>query len=204
MHRTRLALIPRNLRLIQRNVASHSQSKAAQSKPAAPDTVLNANSALNTNFARDPRSPSTSPTPTRSTSTPPTPPSSRRWSTTCPPRRPCPRRRSARRRLRRARHAALCRRRLQVLPPARGQLPARQGLHHRPHRRRPRDDRRRHRRPSLLAGRQGKRRAPRPARRSAHHRPRRRQGPPPDRPVLSRSTTSPAPSTPPKPARPPR
>ncbi len=58
--------------------------------------------------------------------------------------------------LRRAGHAALRRGRLQVLPHAGGGEPAREGVHHRPHGRRPRDDRRGHRR-SRAAGQRARR-----------------------------------------------
>ena len=83
-------------------------------------------------------------------------------------------------------------------------ITARAGLHHRPDRRRPRDDRSRHRRRIAPRPAEGERRAPgasSPIRApSIWTTPRPRRSSPPPRP----STTSPAPSTRRRPARPPR
>ena len=82
---------------------------------------------------------------------------------------------------------------------------AREGLHHRPLRRRPRDDRRRRRRSERCSPQLDENRA----RLAQLADPRTihlddAEGRPPGRPAPRPSTTSPAPSTPPKPARPPR
>ena len=110
----------------------------------------------------------------------------------------------ARRRRRRARHPALFDGSLSLHADAGKGQPAREGLHHRQDRRRPRDDRGRGRVRETDRAARRESRAPGQARRSPHHQHGRRRGRQAWSPPPRRFITSPAPSTPPKPARPPR